>query len=110
MGSSAAAIVGAGRGETVTVPCATLSAIATRYGLATVDFIKADIEGGEAFIFEDGEFFRRFKPRIIVEPHMVEGRMSSEKVARDLGAFGYACQPVPQLGLSTPLLECTPPT
>lgn len=109
MGSSASAIVGAGRGETVTVPCATLSAIADRYGLATVDFIKADIEGGEAFIFEDAEFFRRFRPRIIVEPHMVDGQMTTAKVTRDLGAFGYSCRPVPQLGSSTPLLECTPP-
>ncbi|HEV7287950.1 FkbM family methyltransferase [Sphingomonas sp.] len=108
MGSSAASIVGSGRGETLTVPSFTLSAIADRYNLPSVDFIKADIEGGEAFIFEDRDFFARYSPRIVVEPHLVDGRMSTEKVTRDLEAFGYRCETVPQLGSEIPLLVCTP--
>lgn len=110
MGSSAADIVGAGRGETVQVPSFTLATLAERLDLAKVDFIKADIEGGEAFIFGDKAFFARFRPKIVMEPHVVEGVLSSAKVARDLEAFGYTCREVPQLGSEVPLLVFDPPS
>lgn len=104
MGSSAADIVGQGRGETVQVPSFTLGSLADRLGLAKVDFIKADIEGGEAFIFDDKAFFDRFAPKIVMEPHVVGGELSSGKVARDLQQFGYTHREVPQLGSDIPLL------
>lgn len=104
MGSSAADIVGAGRGETVEVPSFTLATLAERLNLAKVDFIKADIEGGEAFIFNDKAFFARFAPRIVMEPHVVEGELTTGRVAGDLEQFGYTYREVPQLGSEIPLL------
>lgn len=109
MGSSAATIVGGGRGETVEVPSFTLSTLADRLDLGSVDFIKADIEGGEAFIFEDPRFFERYTPRIVIEPHIVNGKMSTAKVSADLGRFGYTSQEIPQLGSEIPLLLFQPP-
>lgn len=109
MGSSAADIVGKGRGETVQVPSFTLGSLANRLSLSKVDFIKADIEGGEAFIFEDKVFFDKFAPKIVMEPHVVNGELSSGKVARDLQRFGYTYREVPQLGSDIPLLVFDPP-
>lgn len=109
MGSSAATIVGTDRGAIVQVPSFRLSDIADRYGLTHVDLIKADIEGAETAIFEDKGFFERFRPKIVVEPHYVDGRDTSIKVSADLEAHGYSCRAVPQFGSTTPLLECTPP-
>jgi FkbM family methyltransferase len=110
MGSSAAAIVGPGRGPTRTVPTFTLSAIAERTGLDRVDFVKCDIEGAEAVVFADAAFFRRFGPKIIVEPHWVDGTLTTEALVRDLEVYGYACRTVPQRGYATlPLVECCPP-
>lgn len=108
MGSSAMAIVGSGRGNKVEVPSFTLSDIAARFNLPTVDFIKADIEGGEAFIFGDAAFFAKYRPRIIIEPHMVDGEMSSDIIKRELEKYGYRCEEVFQYGSVLPLLQCYP--
>lgn len=109
MGSSVATIVGSGRGALIRVPSFRLSDIADKFGLTHVDLIKADIEGAETVIFEDARFFERFSPKIVVEPHYVDGRDTSVKVIADLKQHGYECRAVPQFGSVTPLLECTPP-
>jgi FkbM family methyltransferase len=106
MGSSAAAIVGGDRGNVVSVRSYTLNSIAQLYALDRVDFIKCDIEGAEAVIFNQPEFFARFKPRIIVEVHPVDGKLTSEACRRSLAEYGYECREVPQPGASLPLLEC----
>ena len=73
-----------------------------------MDFIKCDIEGGEAVIFGDDAFFERFRPRIIVEVHPVKGEMTTAAVIRALDAQGYVTQMVKQDGIDLPLLECRP--
>ncbi len=108
MGSSAASIVGNDRGLVKKVPSFTLSAIAQKFNLPRVDFIKCDIEGAEAVIFDDEDFFRKFKPKIIVETHMVNNEETTNKVMSDLEKYGYNFKRVHQTGVTLPLIECYP--
>jgi FkbM family methyltransferase len=109
MGSSAKQILGSGRGRSRQVPTTTLSKLAHDYNLQRVDLIKCDIEGAEFCVFEDFEFFQRFKPRIIVEIHQVRGVSTIEKVTTDLTRAGYTVTAVQQQGVEYPLLECVHP-
>jgi len=108
MGSSATDFVGDRLGASRTVPSLTLSSIARKFGLDKVDFIKCDVEGAEAVIFEDEAFFEHHRPRIIAEVHDVRGRMTTDKLAGTLARHGYNCTEVPQPGSHLPLLECRP--
>jgi FkbM family methyltransferase len=111
MGASAASIVGkVNRGAVRTVPSFTLSSIADLYTLDRVDFIKCDVEGAETVVFNDRRFFERFKPRLILETHLVHGEPTVAKCVADLTSMGYQCREVAQAGgATTPLLECYPP-
>jgi FkbM family methyltransferase len=106
MGSSAAAISGTDRGEVTIVPSLTLDQLAELLKLPRVDFIKCDIEGGEAEIFDCPMFFAKYSPSIMVECHLVEGISTAASVAATLGKFGYVCEVVPQRGFPLPLLAC----
>lgn len=106
MGSSATEIVGNRAGAADLVKSFTLSDIADRCGLDHIDFIKCDIEGGEGVIFQDVPFFTRFQPRIIVEVHPVDGRLTTEAVQRALTPHGYRYHLTEQAGGSFPLMEC----
>jgi FkbM family methyltransferase len=109
MGSSAASIVGNKRGSVIKVPSFTLSSIADKFNLQRVDFMKVDVEGAENVIFEDKAFFKKFSPRIIMETHVVDDIITTEKCICDLKAYGYSCKQIIQEGSAAPLLECTPP-
>lgn len=109
MGSSASDIVGTRIRESGgLVPSFTLATIAERFELKRVDFIKCDIEGGEAVIFGDDAFFARFRPRMIVEVHPVKNQMTTQAVVDALGRHGYLTRMVTQDGIDLPLLECRP--
>jgi FkbM family methyltransferase len=108
MGSSATDFVGDRLGAARKVPSYTLSAIADRFDLSRVDFIKCDVEGAEAVIFDDKPFFERNRPRIIAEVHQVKGRMTTGALSDTLARYGYGCTEVPQPGSDLPLLECVP--
>ena len=109
MGSSAAEIVGSGRGHDLVVPSFTLTSLAARVSLTSVDFIKCDVEGAESAVFEDAEFFAKFRPRILVETHMVGGASTAERVTQLLTSYGYTCRPVELHQIAgLPILECTP--
>ena len=109
LGSSATDCVGNRLGQSELVPSFTLSKIARRYELPKVDFIKSDMEGAEGVIFGDADFFKRFRPRIIVEVHPVDGALTTDKVQADLSKHGYTFELVDQIGSRLPLLRCTPP-
>ena len=109
MGSAAAQIVGEGRGKIAMIKSYTLSDVTAIYNLEKVDFIKCDIEGAEAVVFEDAKFFEKYKPRIIIEPHIVEGRETAEKCKATLNTYGYSVKRIHQCGVTLPLLECYPP-
>jgi len=108
MGSSASSLVGSKRGKLVNVPSFTLSAIVEKFALERVDFVKCDIEGAELEVFKDTEFFARFKPRMIVEPHAVGGVLTTESFVPQLSKYGYRCKTVTQDGVTLPLVECEP--
>lgn len=108
MASSATEIVGDRLNDARLVPSYRLSSIADKFGLTRVDFIKADVEGAEAVLFQDPQFFRRFRPRIIVEVHPVDGKLTTGDVRSALDGHGYECREVPQPGSHLPLLECVP--
>jgi FkbM family methyltransferase len=109
MGSSAATIVGANRGVVSRVPTLTLSSITKRFNLTRLDFIKCDVEGAERMIFKDREFFQAFAPRIVIEPHVVDGVETSRECIQDLEAHGYRCATIVQHGVALPLIQCSPP-
>jgi FkbM family methyltransferase len=109
MGSSATVMVGRKRGAITQVPSYTISGIAEKFELDSVDFLKVDVEGAEAVIFEDKDFFLRFKPKIIVETHIMDAVETTGKCVRDLHSYGYECKITKQIGSNLPLLECYPP-
>ncbi len=108
MGSSAAEIVGFGRGNPGFVKSYTLARICEISEIDSIDFIKCDVEGAESVIFEDEEFFSKNRPRIIVEPHYKDGVETTDKCIADLSKYGYECKKIKQSGVVLPLLECYP--
>lgn len=106
MGSSAVSIVGV-RGALKNVKCYTLNDICLKYNLQNINFIKCDIEGAEAFIFENSDFFTRFKPKILVETHIVNGQFCDLICIEQLAKYGYSYRRITQSGLELPLLEFT---
>lgn len=106
MGSSAVTITGGGRGSEKKVSTTTLEAIFQENKLNRVDFIKIDIEGGEAEVLEHSvDFLARIKTRLIVEPHMVDGAMMTERCSNALTRAGYRVRIREQVGESEPLIE-----
>lgn len=111
MGSCAAEIVGenTGRGQDLKVPSFTLCSLADRIDLRKLDFIKCDVEGAEAHVFENAEFFQRFRPRILVETHKIDEVSTADRCIRLLSSYGYDCKRVqPHLMAGLPMIECTP--
>lgn len=108
MGASAIEYVGRERGNIRHVQTFTLNSIASRFDLKSVDFIKCDIEGAESVIFNDPEFFENIRPRIIIEPHIVDGKLTVATCVEQLTPFGYKFKEIEQHGVQLPLLECYP--
>jgi FkbM family methyltransferase len=109
MGSSLSSIVGKHRGTLVDVQCVTFDDLLATYGLQSVDFIKMDIEGAElATILGSGEFLTKHRPRLIIEPHYVQGMITSTPIIKFLTDIGYNCQVIDQPGLSLPLITALP--
>jgi FkbM family methyltransferase len=109
MGSSAVAFVGGGRGATVNVPTTTLEAFCSEQGLDRIDFMKIDIEGAEVEVLESSQhLLSRLRPRIILEPHFIEGQMTTDRCCAILKGAGYATRIVDQDGASVPLIEAWP--
>ncbi len=82
MGAAATVIVGNQRGETRRVPSFTLGSLARRYKLERVDFIKCDVEGAETVVFCEGDFFQRFRPRIVIDTHLVQRQVEHGRLRR----------------------------
>jgi FkbM family methyltransferase len=51
--------------RTVRVPALTLAELCARHGGAEIDFLKIDVEGGEADVLAGGDW-QRFRPKVIV--------------------------------------------
>lgn len=109
MGSSAANLVGSYRGTLIDVPCLTLEDIARQSQSKKVDFIKMDIEGSELAALESSTiFFEKFRPRMIIEPHIVNGALSDAPIMAFLSKLGYECLIIEQIGVQLPLVTAVP--
>lgn len=109
MGSADISIVGRGRGDVVDVRCLTLSEIAAANDLEHVDFVKMDIEGAEEPVLRGAEvFLQQFRPKLVVEPHMVGGISSADISVRILQSYGYSVDKIHQHGVEVPLILASP--
>jgi FkbM family methyltransferase len=109
LGSAAVSIVGRGRGQTIDVDCVSLADIAQRHELTKVDFIKMDVEGAEEGVLAGAdEFFNRYRPRVIIEPHFVRNVLSSAAVIKILQGYDYDCESIQQYGVNLPLVTASP--
>ncbi len=109
MGSSAVDITGGGRGKERIVPSTTLEDFCSEIGLKRIDFVKVDIEGGEIELLKNSaETFRRVHAKLIVEPHRVNGEMTTEQCCNLLEAAGFAVHVRGKVGESEPLIEAVP--
>jgi FkbM family methyltransferase len=106
MGSSAVEITGGGRGVETKTPSTTLEAFCREQGLERVDFIKVDIEGGEIELLESSvDFLAVLKTKLIVEPHWVNGSMSTGRCSRLLTLAGYTVRIREKMGESEQMIE-----
>lgn len=108
VGSYVQEIKGYARGHSNGALAMTLSDIAGQFNLPRIDFIKCDIEGAEAAIFDKPEFFSRFRPRIVIEVHRVGGALTTARCRKALARYGYTFQEFAQIGSDLPLLQCLP--
>ena len=109
MGSAEVAVVGGYRGKVVEVESLTLQDIVDRHKLDKVSFVKMDIEGSEEqTIAQAGDFFRKYRPKIIIEPHVVNGVLSERAVTELLQRYGYTCKTIVQTGVNLPLVTAIP--
>lgn len=110
MGASAIEFVGEGRGNIVSVPSYTLHHIAEKFNVSHIDFIKCDVEGAEAVIFDDDKFFEKYRPKIIIEAHYAMGGEKISQGIHRLEKYGYSLSELRQDGLNVdvPLVACIP--
>jgi FkbM family methyltransferase len=75
-----------------------------------IDFIKMDIEGAEIEVVESSlDLLARYKPCLIIEPHLIHGVLATDRVVSLLEGIGYVCEVIPQCGLPLPLIHaCFP--
>lgn len=86
------------------IPSVTLSELANIFNLERVDFIKCDIEGAERVVFDNPEFFKKFRPKIIIELH----HGAKHQCSTSLTNSNYSWTEVKQEGSEFPLVECVP--
>jgi FkbM family methyltransferase len=108
MASSAVDLVGNDRAENIFVKTVTLMSLANDFKLERVDFIKCDIEGAESVVLNAPEFFNKYKPRIVIECHIIDGVSTEYSCRSFMENFGYTCTLVDQEGYQLKLLLCHP--
>jgi FkbM family methyltransferase len=69
------------KNNSFSVNCYTLSTFCENNNIANVDFLKIDIEASEEFLFEDINFFDKYKPTIFLQLH--QGNFVNRKTAAD---------------------------
>jgi len=109
MGSSAVAVVGGKRGSVQLVDSVRLEDFFAQIELSHADFVKMDIEGGEVEVLRaSAKFLKEVKARLIVEPHLVGGQLSTEHCCEFLVSAGYEVSVRDKVGESEPLIEGVP--
>lgn len=86
----------------------TLDTLVARYDLERLDWLKVDVEGGEAGVLRGGvKALRKFHPNLVIEDHTtiypwVRRSNSSKRIKALLKSLGYRVLKVPYVGPSTP--------
>lgn len=87
-----------------TIEWTTLDRVVDECGLRRVDWVKIDVEGGEAGVLRGGlKTLRRFKPKLLIEDHSgiyrwVARNNSSTRIKALLAQLGYGVEVVPYVG------------
>ena len=70
-----------------------------------LDFIKMDIEGAEVEVLKGAKrLWERFRPDLVIEPHLVNGVLTTSSVCHLLKERGYECEIMAQARLRLPLI------
>jgi len=89
MGSSAVSILGR-ETNVITVEVLSLQDAAALAEGRHVNAIKMDIEGAELQVIgKSGSFLKQYAPRLIIEPHLVNGNMNTDELITMLSEYGY---------------------
>jgi len=109
MGSGALEITGGGRGTATVVPSTTLESFCVEHGVDRFDFIKIDIEGAEVQVLEHStKLLAQMKSRMVIEPHVVDGSLCTDRCCAMLEQAGYGVRLMEQTGMYPPLILATP--
>jgi len=109
MGSSAVNITGGGRGVERVVPSIRLQDFCEQEGINKADFVKVDIEGGEVEMLKSSaRFLKSLNASVIVEPHFVDGSLSTDRCSKLLAEAGYQVRVRDKAGEAEMLIEAIP--
>jgi hypothetical protein len=65
-----------------------------------------DIEGAEGEVLRSSiNVLRKFKPKVIIEPHIIDGELTSKQCRQILEGIGYTVREIEQYGSDLPLVE-----
>jgi hypothetical protein len=91
------------------VPVISLSDFCAEFKIGRIDYIKMDIEGAEVEVLQSsGEILKKFKPRLIIEPHVVGTRLVTDDLCKILSEYGYNTEVLAQSDLPLPLIFAYP--
>jgi len=83
----------------------TLDDLVAKYLLERIDLIKMDIEGAECVVLRSAaSLLAKFRPRLVIEPHVVSGKLNTDEVFSILSGLGYKCEIIQQGELKLPLV------
>lgn len=67
-----------------------LKDLCTEYNIKAIDYIKMDIEGAEVEVLKaSGDLLKKYKPRLIIEPHVIGTQLATNEVCEILSSYGY---------------------
>ncbi len=85
-----------------------LSDFCAEYKVTRIDYIKMDIEGAEIEVLKtSGTILKKYRPRLILEPHVINARLVTDDVCDILSGYGYETEVLEQAGLPLPLIYAT---
>lgn len=96
MGSSAISIVGDRLCKKTLIHAIKLSSLARLLGIKKIDLIKCDIDGAEIEIFKDREFFLKYHPNLIIEPHLIANVLDNDIILKYLSSLDYKFKVIKQ--------------
>jgi FkbM family methyltransferase len=108
MGSSAVSMTGR-KSNVKAVPVVSLEDAVTLAGIPRVTAIKMDIEGAEITILRTAaHFLQTHRPKLVIEPHVVEGKMATEEICQILRDNAYQVELLHQGVQDWPLIAARP--